>query len=373
MSRKRVYAAFDIGAGRGTKIGLFLEDLTVLSETLLPLTLYGELFEEFAQALLRELEKSLKAQGLLPADVLSVGISTAGILDRDGSFLLFINQPLFNGSNLKKYMEEALSCPAAIANDADAGGLAEWSVMRTELLYWVFGGGWGGSWISRDGRVLHSSDGWDRNDSSLHYTNEPGYAIPLDKLRLRILFSEVGASYDLFEKQLRDDPTLPEWIIQGPNGNPEALRAEVILSGSGRCRLFRSIVGDDDFYEKFLDIHEVKEMLDPTIAGRHIDKLSGLRVEAAINTDRLYGKILAEAARIMLKSAQAEGMPPGLPICMGGKPSYALPYFGPSCQRLLGKMGYMNYLRPSILDERGSNANLIGAAVLAQNAAGDFA
>jgi len=369
VSKRGVFAAIDIGAGRGTKIGLFREDLTPLSETLLPLSLYGELFGDFADALITELEKSLREEGYAQEDVLGLGISTAGIIGRDGSFLLFINQPQFNGSNLKTHLEKALNRPAGIANDADAGGLAEWSVLQTELLYWVFGGGWGGSWISGDGRIMHPSDGWDRDDSSLHYTNEPGYAIPLDKYRLRILFSEVGASYDLFEKQLLEDRNLPEWIILGPNRNPGALRAEVILSGSGRCRLFRSIVGDDDFYEKFLDIHEVKEMLDPTVAGRHIDKLSGLRVEAAINTDRLYGKILAEAARIMLKSAQAEGMKPGLPICLGGKPSYALPYFGPSCQRLLGKMGYMNYLRPSVLDERGSNANLIGAAVLARKAA----
>ena len=29
----------------------------------------------------------------------------------------------------------------------------------------------------------------------------------------------------------------------------------------------------------------------------------------------------------------------------------------------------MSYLRPSVIDERGGNANLIGAAVLAQQAA----
>jgi hypothetical protein len=88
-------------------------------------------------------------------------------------------------------------------------------------------------------------------------------------------------------------------------------------------------VGDDDFYEKFLDIHEVKEMLDPTIAGKHIDKLSGLRVEAAINTDRLYGKILAEASRLILKTAQSDGMPKGLPICLGVNPAMPCPTLAP--------------------------------------------
>ncbi|MFW5828584.1 MAG: hypothetical protein ACOCU4_10845 [Alkalispirochaeta sp.] len=54
---------------------------------------------------------------------------------------------------------------------------------------------------------------------------------------------------------------------------------------------------------------------------------------------------------------------------MGGKPSYALPYFGPSTQRFLGKFGLFNYLRPSAVDERGLNANVVGAAVLAEHAA----
>lgn len=359
------FAAFDIGAGRGTKMGLFDGELNLLEETLLPVALYGEDFDEFGKALIDSLGETVERSGRQFLDLAAVGISTAGIIGKDGSFLLFQNQSQFNGCNLKTYLEQALSCPAGIANDADAGGLAEWYVMRTELLYWVFGGGWGGSWISGEGKIRFPSNGWDGDDGNLHLTNEPGYAIGLDKFRLRAFFNEVNASYDLFERQLTEDPELPDSVILGPGHNPDALRAEVILSGAGRCRLFRSIVGDDDFYQKFLDIHEVKEMLDPTIAGKHIDKLSGLRVEAAINTDRLYGKILAEATRIMLRAAQKDGMVEGLPICLGGKPSYALPYFGPSCQRLLGKMGYMNYLRPSVLDERGSNANLIGAAVLA--------
>ncbi len=34
----------------------------------------------------------------------------------------------------------------------------------------------------------------------------------------------------------------------------------------------------------------------------------------------------------------------------------------------MGKMGFMYYLRPSVIDERGSNANMIGALVLARRA-----
>ena len=58
------------------------------------------------------------------------------------------------------------------------------------------------------------------------------------------------------------------------------------------------------------------------------------------------------------KAAIKDGLPENVPICLGGKPSYALPYFGPSAQRVLGRMGLMSYLRPSVVDERGINANL---------------
>jgi hypothetical protein len=134
------------------------------------------------------------------------------------------------------------------------------------------------------------------------------------------------------------------------------------------------MVGDDDFYTRFLDIREKRQMTDPSIAGKHISKLSNMRVEAAVDTDRLFGRILAEATLIMFKQARREGLREGLPICLGGKPSYALPYFGPSAQSRLGAGGIMSYLRPSVIDERGLNANLVGAAVLAeQTAAGQLA
>ena len=101
-------------------------------------------------------------------------------------------------------------------------------------------------------------------------------------------------------------------------------------------------------------------MTDPSIAGALISKLSNMRVEPAVNTDRLFGRILAEAALIMCRQARRDGLPEGVPICLGGKPSYALPYFGPSAQRRLGAAGIMSYLRPSVIDERGLNANLVG-------------
>ncbi len=363
---KKLYLGMDIGAGSGVKLGLFTEDLRLDHQLISPLSDMGDSFEAFKANLINAVDSFLKTAGRHRDSLYGVGIACAGIINHDGSFQLVNNLPKLTGHNLRDELQKEFSRPVHIENDANSGGLAEWSVLRMELIYWVFGGGWGGAWISRDGKVRFPSTGWDGNDKSLHFTNEPGYAIPLEKLHLRTLFNEVNASFERFEMILAEDLKLPDAnAILGPSGSPGYLRAETILSGPGRCRLFRTLVEDDDFYERFLDIHEKSQMDNPSVAGKHISKLSSMRVEAAINTDRLYGKILAHATHTMLKEAYKDGMPENLPICLGGKPSYALPYFGPSAQRALGRRGLLNYLRPSVIDERGSNANLLGAAVLA--------
>lgn len=366
MGTPAVFLAYDIGAASGAKLALFGKSGAPLCEPAVCADRYDEDFALFVGELVTGADIMLRSVGKSRRHLAGIGVASAGILDHRGAFKLFHNRPQYNGHNLCEALSGEFGAPAAIANDADAGGLAEWSVLKLELLYWVFGGGWGGTWISADGEIRHPSTDWDGQDAGLHYSNEPGYAIGLERWRLRSLFSEVGASYEFFERQLSEDDKLPADSLLGPDGDIDTMRAEVILSGPGRCRLFRAVVGNDDFYEQFLDIHETQEITDPYVAGAHISKLSSIRVESAVNTDRLYGKVLAEATRILLKQAQADGLPAGAPICLGGKPSYALPYFGPSTQRMLGKMGFLNYMRPSVIDERGSNANLVGGAELAR-------
>lgn len=365
---KNYYLALDLGTGLGTKIALFQGTQTQITESVLKVESYGDNFNSYTGILEKTIYSFLKKSNISLKSIKAVGIASAGILKKNGAFQLIQNFPSFNGYNLKTSIEEMFSIPAAIDNDANAGGLAEWSILRMELLYWVFGGGWGGSWISKDGEVKFSSTDWDKKDESLHMSNEPGYVIPLNKLDLKTLFYEVNGSYERFEKILLDEKG--EKSLIGPCGKSDTLRAEFILSGPGRSRLFRAIVGDDNFYERFLEKKEAEKMTDPSVAGEYISKLSGMRVESAINTDRLYGKILAYATRELIRNAKKDGMPDNIPICLGGKPSYALPYFGPSTQRILGKMGFMNYLRPSVIDERGISANLMGAAVLASKVIG---
>jgi hypothetical protein len=362
--------AIDIGAGLGVKMGLFNDPQCQIEDELLRRDEYEDDFECFVEALLARVDHLLKKQGLRMGNVAAIGIASPGLFRSDGAYQLAANLPFLCGKNLKTRLAEITDLPVGIDNDANLGGLAEWSIIRTDLLYWVFGGGWGGAWVDKSGHIRFPVIDWDGDDQKLHYTNEPGYAIPLDKLSLKAMFYQYGASFDRFEQIAAEDFGVAGGRLTGPSGNPDSIRAEVILSGPGRCRLFRAVVGDDDFFHRFLDIHESEQMTDPSIAGALISKLSNMRVEPAVNTDRLFGRVLAEAALIMCRQARRDGLPEGVPICLGGKPSYALPYFGPSTQRRLGSGGLMSYLRPSVIDERGLNANLVGAAVLADKIRG---
>jgi hypothetical protein len=366
MDKDDFCVAIDVGAGLGVKIGLFTDPYNQTDGGLVRREGFEDDFDDFVARLLEAIEQLLKKNGRRLHEAQALGIASPGLFRSDGSYLLAANLPFLIGHNLRQRLAEETGLPTAIDNDANIGGLAEWSVLRTDLLYWVFGGGWGGVWIDKTGAVRFPALDWDGDDRSLHYTNEPGYAIPLDKLMLKTLFYQFGASFDRFEQIAAEDLQSPDGKLTGPGGDANSIRAEVILSGPGRCRLFRAVVGDDDFYKRFLDIHESRQMTDPSIAGAHISKLSNMRVESAVATDRLFGRILAEATLTMFRQARRDGLPEGLPICLGGKPSYALPYFGPSAQSRLGAVGVMSYLRPSVIDERGFNANLVGAAVLAE-------
>ena len=363
---KSHYLGIDIGIGQGAKIGLFADGQTLVDESLVAVDEYGATFERFALAIETAIDRLLAENELSIQAIRSIGVACAGILRSDGTFQLVVNYKHLNGHNLKTRLEKTFGIPLGIENDANASALAEWSMLRLELIYWVFGGGWGGAWVDAKGTIRFSAVDWDGNDDSLHFTNEPGYAIPLEKDVLKKLFREVGASYERFQEIITEEYSPSGGVVIGPGGDANTLRAEVVLSGPGRLRLFRALAGDAGSYEHFLDGSEIAYIKDPARAGKYIDKLSGLMVEAAVNTDRLYGKILAEATQTMLRQAYDDGMPKGLPICLGGKPSYALPYFGPSAQRALARLGILNYLRPSMIDERGGNANLIGSAVLAE-------
>ncbi|MBB6478662.1 ROK family protein [Spirochaeta isovalerica] len=106
---KDIYIALDIGAGRGTKIGLFDLERELITEELMPLHKYADDFEDFASNIVDKLNQ-LTDSGK-KYHTLAIGISAAGILKRDGSFQLFQNCPQYNGHNIKKALADAFSLP----------------------------------------------------------------------------------------------------------------------------------------------------------------------------------------------------------------------------------------------------------------------
>lgn len=364
-----ILVGIDLGTGSGAKMGLFLDHDRQIAEGVVPRERYGHSLETMTAALLEGVDRLLKTHGAARGDLVSVGVATPGLLAGDRSYVLAANLPFLNGQNLPAALEAELDAPAAIENDANAGALAEWSVARTEILYWVFGGGWGGAWIGEEGEVRFPAIDWDGDDASLHLTAEPGYATPLDKEIIRGFLSDAGADPDQFFNVLRQTLGLDGPVL-GPSGSTESLRAETVLSGPGRHRLFLAQTANDKTYEMHLTPQERELIFEPSKAGPIIARLSAVRAHSALQVDRLFGRVLAEAAEIVVGRAIADGCRAGAPVFLGGKPSYALPYFGPTAQRIFGHKGIQSYLRPSIIDDRGLNANLVGAVILAEKCAG---
>lgn len=371
MGENGYYVGIDLGTGSGAKIGLFKDHDTQIEETLLPCRNYGNTLESLSSALVNSVHKLLKKRGKIAKDLIAVGIATPGLLASDRSYVLAANLPFLNGKNLAVVIEKALDVPVAIENDANAGALAEWSVARTEILYWVFGGGWGGAWVSRSGKIRYASIDWNGDDASLHYTSEPGYATPISKEIVRSALSDAGADPEHFFNILRKEMG-SEGPSYGPSNSTEHLRAEVVLSGPGRLRIFRALTHNDHTYQMHLTPQECEMIYDAERAGPIIARLTAVRAHSALQVDRIFGRLLAETAEIVIGRALEDGCHEGVPIFLGGKPSYALPHFGPTCQRIFGHKGISSYLRPSIIDDRGLNANLVGAIVLAEQHVENF-
>jgi hypothetical protein len=363
----RIVASIDIGAGRGAKLGLFDGENQLGDEHVLPLESYGSSAAEMADALASAVKDAVAAVAQNDLLLTGIGVACPGMLRSDGSLLRAGNLPFLDGANLGLLLEERLGTPAICVNDADAGAYGLWCREKTELFYWVLGGGWGGAWITQDGRIRFPSTDWDGNDASLHYSNEPGYAIPLSVSRVRELFSDHGGSYDRFQEICIDDLQAGKGPLAGPSGRLDCVRAEAAVSGAGRWRTFRALAGDDRAHEKKLSGQEIDELHALATCGKIIDKLAGLEEDTAVRTDMLFGELLGEAGCILLEQAKQDGCVDDVPIFLAGKPSRAFGRFGASACRVLRDRGVRNELSLSILETEGINANLLGAALLALN------
>ncbi len=366
-SENACVVGIDLGAGAGAKIGLFDAALRPVETGFVPVAGYGSDGETLATVLVAEL-KRLAAQAETNANLAAVGVAAPGLFRSDGSFLLIHNLPYLQGCNLSRLIGKALGVPCAGLNDADAGGLAEWTLARKELLYWALGGGWGGAWVGRNGQVRFPALDWDGHDASLHPTNEPGYAIALDKEPLDALFRAKGSSFEQFEAVC--DALCPGAARVGPDGRSDAVRAELLVSGPGRWRIFRSLAERDNSWRREINPGEIKALNSPETAGGVLDGLCRLRVPIAMRTEALFAQAMAMAARVLFDKASQDGCPADVPVVFGGKPSRAFPFFHDELRRELLAAGVRSRLTLSRFEQQGLNANMIGAAALAQRIAG---
>ena len=133
-------------------------------------------------------------------------------------------------------------------------------------------------------------------------------------------------------------------------------------------RIFRALAESDITSTENLSLKEARKLADSSTAGEVITRLHKLGVDVAVRTDRLFGLVLAEAAGILFKQAGRDGCPGGIPVYVAGGPSRALPLFGPPAQEAMRAKGIESELRLSRMEREGHNANLLGAAVLAESA-----
>ncbi len=361
--------AVDLGAGSGAKLGLFTRRLRLLAEGFLPIDRYGASASSLADALSTSLVDLLRRNQLSCNAVQGVGLAAPGLFRSDGTILTASNLPFLAGIHLGRLLNERLGLPTHCINDADAGALAEWTRRRRALLYWVLGGGWGGAWVSVDGRILYPSLDWNGDDRCLHYTNEPGYAIPVEKSFLDERFRSVGRTFQGFEQfALRHLGMRAEQLI-GPCGRRDAVRAELFVSGPGRWRIFRYLTGDWTHTVRRLGRTASEALASASTAGSILDQLARAGVSPMRETDRIFGEIVAEASRILFAQARPQGCSGSIPIYLAGKPSHALPFFGPFAVCGLRSAGIRSLLRLSLFERRGRNANLHGAAYIARERA----
>ncbi|OGV70137.1 MAG: hypothetical protein A2340_05625 [Lentisphaerae bacterium RIFOXYB12_FULL_60_10] len=354
----------DIGAGSGAKMGLFTREGNLLGESLLPIERYGRSPVVMVGELAGALRDLVKGSGSPP--LIGAGVAMPGFACSDGT-VRCNNLPFLDHVPFVPMMEQAFGLSVCVVNDADAGGLAEWSHARTELLYWVFGGGWGGAWISADGQVRYPAVDWDGDDDTLHYSNEPGYAIPLSRERMGVELASLGGSWEGFERICMAEREWPGGRLAGPNGRLDCVRAELFVSGNGRWRIFRTLAAADGYDLARLTPEERQALETPSNAGRVIDRLAEQGCPVVRRTDLMFGRALAAAAEFHFRSGPRGNCPDGVAIYVGGKPSRALPWFGPEAESVMRARGLHASLKLSWFSERNLNANLAGAAVLAWN------
>ncbi len=363
---ERIVAAVDIGAGQGAKIviaGINGSKIDLLGTVLYRQRQYGNSANHFLTGLLSTLKELMSQLSIPPEDLSSLGIDLPGFLDSDQNILKCANLPFLNGSNIRTPLEESLGVPVNLINDANSGALAEWNAWKTELIYWVFGGGWGGAWISKEGEIKHPTLHWNGCDTNIHISNEPGFIAEISKDRAADIFKKYGFSFDKFLKNTARELGLLVNEIKGPFENPETVRSEAVVSSLGLWRIFHLIMTDSHFSRYTAE--EQKTLMSSDTAGAMISTLFLNEDPMAQTCFQLFSDFFQESALSILSQIVKEGAPKNIPIFVSGGLANAYDQFAHSAQKVIYEAGFESTLQKSYLMETGQNANIMGAIFLA--------
>jgi predicted NBD/HSP70 family sugar kinase len=362
----KIVAAVDIGAGRGAKIEIakvVKSKIIVLGESLYLQKNYGNSAKSFFSGLVKSLKNLASRIDVKLKHVCSLGIDLPGFLDANQNIQKCVNLPFLNGSNLRSPIEDSLGVPVSLINDGNSGALAEWSVRKKELVYWAFGGGWGGSWISDQGDIKFPTTHWHGKDQDIHISDEPGYKAEIAKDQAALIFLHHGQSFDKFLNNLALELSVNRKDLKGPDGHPDSLRAEVLVSGQGLWRIFNSIITDHQFsaYSKT----EQQILRSSDTAGPLVSELYDKGDASARTAFQIMSHFFEICTLSILNQLIKEGARDDIPIYLGGGMANAFDRFTPLAQQGIYKSGYNSKLQKSHFLDIGKNANLIGAIWLA--------
>ncbi len=364
---KQIIAAIDIGAGLGTKISIAdIKEFQTrcLRESLIKREDYGIGHEQFIDNLINILKTMMADASLNFNQLCSIGVSIPGFADDNQNIISCNNLLFLDDTDIVNQLSSGCNnAPVSVINDGDCGALALFNIHHIQLLYWAFGGGWGGSWISAKGNICFPTQNWDKKDKSIHPTNEPGYVGKLLKKDLEKIFKNHNAPWDKFLQNFAIETKVDINKILGPENDPESLRAETCVSGKGLWRIFLSLMLDNEFNSLPEDL-QIK-LLNPGAAGPVICNLYKQNHHTAKKAISLFRNIFGKAAIDILLIAIKDGAPADIPIFLGGGLARAFDLFAPQVNKILNKTEIKSTIMPCDFLETGQNASIMGAFYLA--------
>ncbi len=117
------YVGIDLG-GTNIAAGILDENRKIIKKGSTPTDVdrhYSEIIKDMALLVLRLLDET----GLSVQDVPYIGIGSPGISDRENGILQYSNNLKFNNVPMRKELQETISLPVYLENDANCAALAE--------------------------------------------------------------------------------------------------------------------------------------------------------------------------------------------------------------------------------------------------------